>query len=104
MCIRDRNKFDSTSCDIAKSFLAKAGVSYQRVDAPSGQIAQIRSGATTFTAPDPRAVTGAERKAAIAAFQAKVKAALSAAGYPDKADPAGIDRPKVCLLYTSRCV
>jgi MFS family permease len=93
-----KNKFDSTSCDIAKSFLAKAGVSYQRVDAPSGQIAQIRSGATTFTAPDPRAVTGAERKAAIAAFQAKVKAALSAAGYPDKADPAGIDRPKVTLI------
>jgi MFS family permease len=93
-----KNKFDSTSCDIAKSFLAKAGVSYQRVDAPSGQIAEIKSGATTFTAPDPRAVTGAERKAAIAAFQAKVKASLSAAGYPDKADPAGIDRPKVTLI------
>ena len=31
-----KNKFDTTSCDIAKSFLAKAGVSYQRVDAPPG--------------------------------------------------------------------
>ncbi len=28
-----KNKFDSTSCDIAKSFLAKAGVSYARIDA-----------------------------------------------------------------------
>ena len=31
-----KNKFDSTSCDIAKSFLAKAGVSYQRIDARGG--------------------------------------------------------------------
>src|SRR5271154_6570845 len=39
-----KNKFDSTSCDIAKSFLAKAGVSYTRIEAPSGSVAQIRSG------------------------------------------------------------
>src|SRR5271170_3861892 len=64
-----KNRFDSTSCDIAKSFLAKAGISYQRVDAPPGTVAQIRSGATTLTAPDPRGLKGAERKSAIAAFQ-----------------------------------
>jgi sugar transport protein len=93
-----KNKFDSTSCDIAKSFLAKAGVAYQRVDAPSGTVAQIRSGATTLTAPDPRVVTGAERKAAITAFQSAAKSALSAVGYPDKADPARIDKPAVILI------
>src|SRR5471030_1212271 len=53
-----KNKFDSTSCDIAKSYLAKAGVSYQRTDAPPGTIAQIRSGTTTVTAPDPNVVQG----------------------------------------------
>jgi MFS-type transporter involved in bile tolerance (Atg22 family) len=93
-----KNKFDSTSCDIAKSFLAKAGVSYRRVDAPAGTVAQIRSGETTLTAPDPKVVTGAERKAAIAAFQKETKAALSAAGYPDKADPATINKPMVVLI------
>src|SRR6202166_3666322 len=93
-----KNKFDSTSCDIAKSFLAKAGVSYRRVDAPAGTVAQIRSGATTLTAPDPKTVTGADRKAAIAAFQKETKAALSAAGYPDKADPATINKPMVVLI------
>src|ERR1700721_2817784 len=31
-----KNKFDSTSCDIAKSFLAKAGASTHGVDAPPG--------------------------------------------------------------------
>jgi len=93
-----KNKFDSTSCDIAKSFLAKAGVSYRRVDAPEGTVAQIRSGTSTLTAPDPKVVTGAERKAAIAAFQKETKAVLSAAGYPDKADPAAINKPMVVLI------
>jgi MFS family permease len=93
-----KNKFDSTSCDIAKSFLAKAGVSYRRVDAPAGTVAQIRSGTNTLTAPDPKIVTGKERKAAIAAFQKETKAVLSAAGYPDKADPAAINKPMVVLI------
>ena len=93
-----KNKFDSTSCDIATSFLAKAGVSYQRVDAPPGSIAQIKAGETTLTAPDPRQITGAERKAAIAEFQGSAKKALSAVGYPDKADAASINKPMVVLI------
>ncbi len=93
-----KNKFDSTSCDIAKSFLAKAGVTYKREDAPAGTIAQIRSGSATFTAPDPAVVTGKERKDAIAAFQTQVKGALAAAGYPDKANPTTINKPMVVLI------
>jgi MFS family permease len=93
-----KNTFDSTSCDIAKSFLAKAGVSYKRIDAAPGTIAQISSGTSTLTAPDPKVVTGKERKAAIAAFQKETKAVLSAAGYPDKADPAAINKPMVVLI------
>jgi MFS family permease len=93
-----KNKFDSTSCDIAKSFLAKAGVSYTREDSAAGSVAQIRGGATTLTAPDPRVVSGPERKAAIAAFQSSAKAALSAIGYPEKADPAAINKPMVVLI------
>jgi MFS family permease len=93
-----KNKFDSTSCDIAKSFLAKAAISYNRIDAPSGTVAQIRSGETTLTAPDPKTVTGKERKDAIAKFQAAAKTTLTAAGYPDKADPAAINKPMVVLI------
>ena len=93
-----KNPFDTTSCDIAKSFLAKAGVSYQREDAPAGAVAKIRSGSSTFDAPDPKVVKGADRKAAIAAFQKQVKTALTAAGYPDKADPAAINKPMVVLI------
>jgi len=93
-----KNKFDSRSCDIAKSFLAKAGVSYQRVDAPPGSVAQIKAGETTLTAPDPRQLTGADRKAAIAEFQGSAKKALTAVGYPDKADAASINKPMVVLI------
>lgn len=93
-----KNKFDSTSCDIAKSFLAKAGVTYKRVDASPGAVAQIRLGSTTLTAPDPKVLTGKERAAAIAGFQKSAKAELKGLGYPDKADPATINKPMVILI------
>jgi MFS family permease len=93
-----KNKFDSTSCDIAKSYLAKAGVSYQTVDAPAGAVAQIQAGSTTLSAPDPKQVAVTERKAAIADFQGAVKKALAGLGYPDKADPAKINEPMVVLI------
>jgi MFS family permease len=93
-----KNKFDTKSCDIAKSFLAKSGVSYTRTDAPVGTLASITIGAETFTAPDPNVVTGADRKAAITKYQDGLKTALGKAGYPAKADPAAIDKPMVVLI------
>ena len=33
-----KNKFDSKSCDIAKSFLAKNAISYSVVEAPAGPV------------------------------------------------------------------
>ena len=94
-----KNKFDSTSCDIAKSFLAKAGVSYQRSMGRPAAVAQIRAGADhAHRARPAQSSTDAERKAAIAAFQSAAKKALTAAGYPDKADPASINKPMVVLI------
>jgi MFS family permease len=93
-----KNTFDSTSCDIAKNMLAKASVSYHSEDAPPGTVARIRSGSSTFTAPDPHTVSGPAKKTAIADFQKQVKGGLAAAGYPDKADPAKIDKPMVVLI------
>jgi Sugar (and other) transporter len=93
-----KKTFDATSCDIAKSFLAKSSVSYQREDAAPGSVAVIRSGATTLTAPDPHLLSAADRKAAVAGFQSQVKAALAAAGYPAKADASAINKPVVVLI------
>ena len=87
-----RNAFDSSSCDIAKAYLARNGVNYRNVAAPAGTVALIRIGTATLTAPDPASVRGAERKAAIGAFHDRVKAGLTAAGYPAEADPARMNR------------
>lgn len=95
-----RNKFDSKSCDIAKSFLAKGGISYSKVEAPAGTVAQIRIGNTVLIAPDPAKVKGDERKAAIAKFQDDARAALAKAGYPSKANPDEINTPVVIAILT----
>jgi MFS family permease len=93
-----KNKFDSLSCDIVKAQLAKAGISYDTEDLPAGSVAQVVVGGNEITAPDPRVVTGAERAAAITAYQGEVAAALAAAGYPAKADPATVNRWQVIGL------
>lgn len=95
-----KNTFDAKSCDIAKSFLAKSGVSYTSVEADEGAIAQITVGAKTFVAPDPGTLSGEARKLAITAYQDDVKVALVAAGYPAKADPAAINTPVVIAILT----
>ena len=93
-----KNRFDAKSCDIAKAFLAKGGISYDNVEAPAGTIASVRIGGQTIMAPDPARVSGVERKAAIEAFQGEARAALDAAGYPAAAEDAAIDKPMVVLI------
>lgn len=95
-----RNSFDAKSCDIAKAFLARNGVSYTSVAGAAGTLAEVRIGTDSYTAPDPAAVTGEARKTAIAAFQGDIKAALAAAGYPAKADPAAIDMGLTIAVLT----
>ncbi len=93
-----RNRFDARSCDIAKSYLARASVSYANVDAPAGTVASIRIGDSVIDGVDPGALSGDAKKAAIAAFQERTGAALAAVGYPAKADPSAIDKPLVVLI------
>lgn len=92
-----KNKFDARSCDIAKAFLAKASVSY-RTKATTDAVASVHVGETVIMAPDPRAVTGAAKADAIAAFQKEARAALDAVGYPAAADPARVNKPLVVAL------
>ena len=93
-----KNKFDSSSCDIAKSYLAQAGLSYTNVVAPAGTIAQIKIGDATIPVVNPAVVTGPDRAAAIKTFGTEVKTALTAVGYPEKADPAQINKPMVIAI------
>lgn len=93
-----KNKFDKSSCDIAKNFLAKSGVSYSQTNAPAGTIASVKLGEKVIAAPDAKTLTGDAKKKAIEDFQKAVKAELKTAGYPDKADPAQVNGPIVVAL------
>lgn len=95
-------KFPS-SCDIATRMLTAASVSYNRVDAPSGTVATIRIGEAQFQSfnavmtPDNLNFDEAS-KAREAALKKEVTGSLKAAGYPEKADPAAINKPMLVLL------
>ena len=83
----------ASSCDLAKSALATAGVSYANQAAPPGSVAAVRIGAVTIPSFKGQALPPAELKAQKAAWTKTLGAALKAAGYPAKADPARIDKP-----------
>lgn len=80
-----------SSCDIAKSTLANAGVTYENRAAPAGSLAQVMVGPTPVASVDARALPTAEGKAAKAEAEGRIKAGLAAAGYPAKADPARLN-------------
>ncbi len=88
----------TTSCDIAKSALAKGGTPYSNVDAPAGSVATVSIGDTVINAFEGKGQDADTLKAGTARFGDEVKAALTAAGYPEKADPAQINTPMVIVL------
>jgi len=92
-----KNKFDRHSCDVVKSFLAKAGVNYANVTA-SGP-ARLAIGDQTIAAPSGSGNAPLPTKE-IKAFQDQASAALKAAGYPAKADPAQIDMVLAIAILT----
>ncbi len=90
------SKFTS-SCDIAKSALSKAGLNYDNVAAPAGAMAQIKVGDTTIDTYDGKA---ADAKEAGKTFDKNLSTSLKAAGYPPKADPAQINWPMTVVILT----
>jgi MFS family permease len=80
-----------TSCDIAKRTLAQASASYDTTEQP-GAPATVKIGDKLLQAPAGTLMAGVPKfdeasTKAIAAFKKEVAAAMSAAGYPAKADP-----------------
>lgn len=95
-------KFPS-SCDIATGQLTAASVSYTRQDAPAGTVASIKVGDKVYPSfnavmtPDGLNFDKASKDRE-AALKSDLGAALKAAGYPAKADPAGVNKPMVVAL------
>ncbi|QEX16211.1 MFS transporter [Hypericibacter terrae] len=87
-----------SSCDIAKSFLAKNSVNYENEAAAAGAVAQIKVGDTVIDSFEGNGLAPEDFKAKTDAFTKAVGDATKAAGYPAKADPAQINYFMVTLL------
>lgn len=92
-----KGKFN-TSCDLAKTVLAQAGVPYTNVAAPAGSTASIMIGDTAITGLRGETLAPDAFKAQKSQWEAGVKDALAAAGYPAKADEAAINKPLVVAI------
>ena len=83
----------NTSCDVAKSYLAKAGVSYENQVARPGAVAEIHIGQTVVGSFEGERLDKAAFKARSKDWEAEVGSALKTAGYPAKADSAQVNLP-----------
>jgi MFS family permease len=90
-----KTKFTS-SCDIAKSTLAAAGVPY-RNEAGEG-LAHVRVGGKDVASFDGSNLPAAGLAAARKAFETQLKSVLVASGYPPSADSKKIDMPRAILI------
>jgi len=90
-------KFTS-SCDIAKAKLAAASVNYKNEAAPAGTIAVIKVGDKSLEAYSAAGMSKEDAGAKDKEFSEKLKALTGEAGYPAKADPAGVNKPMVLVL------
>ncbi|MBX3698769.1 MAG: MFS transporter [Dokdonella sp.] len=90
----------TTSCDIAKSALARSGTPYSNEAVPAGTVASVRIGNTTINSYEASGLEGDAAKAEAERFGTEVKEALSSAGYPQKADVERINTPMVLVLLT----
>ena len=92
-----RAKF-ATSCDIVRSYLARAGVTYDTVDAPAGAIAEMRVGTRRLTSFRGERLGSKELSARRADWEKEAKVLVSEAGYPVSADVGKANIPLAILV------
>jgi MFS family permease len=90
-------KFTS-SCDLAKAFLAKASVNYRNETAPSGTVATVKIGDTVIPGFEGQGLSKDEFKAKSDEFNKALGDAVKAAGYPAKLDAQQANKPMIVLV------
>jgi MFS family permease len=88
----------SSSCDIARSYLARAGVSYTTEASAPGSVAQLRVGEQVLESFRGEALSGAELKARRADWEKQAAALVADSGYPLTAARDQINVPMVLLI------
>ena len=91
-----KRKFDSP-CDVAKAYLAKAGVPYHAQAVEGGAGTTVRLSTITLPAPPGQRLD----KASIAGWEKQIGAALAAEGYPKAAAPGEVNKPLVVALLVA---
>jgi MFS family permease len=87
-------------CDIVKSALAKGGIPYDNQASPGSATASVKVGTTTIPSFNGEGLDAAAFKTQADAFNGQLKAALTAGGYPEKADPAQVNQGMLLLILT----
>jgi MFS family permease len=88
----------TSSCDIARTYLARAGVTYDTVEAPAGSLAEVRIGAQVLPAFRGEGLNAADFKQQRTEWEQQAQSLVSAAGYPLSADASKVNRPLVVAI------
>ncbi len=88
----------TSSCDVAKGYLAKRGVPYDNQPSAAGSLAKVTVGNASLDAFEGNGLAKADFTARNKAFSESLGAALDKAGYPAKADPARSNYPMLIFL------
>jgi MFS family permease len=88
----------TSSCDVAKSVLAKKGIPYTNAAAPAGTLATVKIGDDVIESFEGAGLEKADFTAKSKDFTGKVTAQVKTAGYPEKADPTQSNYPMLIML------
>ncbi|MBX7200137.1 MAG: MFS transporter [Rhodospirillaceae bacterium] len=100
----------ATSCDIARSYLTRSGVTYDVMDAPAGSIAELRVGDKRLASFAGEQLPAKDLAAQRAAWEKEAAALVTSAGYPlggvstDKIDIPLTLLVLVCLMIPATMV
>ena len=87
----------TTSCDIAKAYLASSGLNYENVAGSKGAVTQVSIGDKVIASYDGKAANAKEEGDR---FRKEMGEAVKNAGYPTAADPAKMNKPMIILILT----
>jgi len=87
----------TTSCDIAKAYLASSGLNYQNVAGDKGALTKVSIGDKMIASYDGKAANAKEEGDR---FRKEMAEAVKSAGYPAAADPAKMNKPMIIVILT----
>ena len=88
----------TSSCDVAKSVLAKKGIPYTNAAAPTGTLATVKIGDEVIESFEGAGLEKADFTAKSKDFTGKITSQVKTAGYPEKADPSQSNYPMLIVL------